>query len=66
VSLNAPVKKLTLYAPEEKIEQLYSGEQDIKDTLKIENIVFKRGSVGDSSLEDYPQISFTLLLDDKS
>lgn len=66
VSLNTPVKKLGLYAPKEMLEHLRLGEQDIKDTLKVESIEFDTGEKGDSKIEEYPEISFRLLIDDKS
>lgn len=66
VSLNAPVDTLCLYAPEESLEKLSLGEQDIKDTLKVNTIIYDSGDEGDSSIEEYPEISFTLILDEKS
>jgi valyl-tRNA synthetase len=66
VSLNAPVDTLRLYAPEESLEKLSLGEQDIKDTLKVNTIVYASGDEGDSSIGEYPEISFTLILDEKS
>ena len=63
VSLNAPVKKVTVYAPEEQIAMLRQGERDIMDTLKIEELGYSVEGGGETSLEEYPDVGFTLSLD---
>jgi len=62
VSLNASMKSVRLYAPDEYAEALRLGSTDIKDTLKIESLEIAAGVGGDVNLEDYPEIGFTVTL----
>jgi len=62
VSLNASMKSVRLYAPDEYAEVLRLGSTDIRDTLKIESLEIVAGSGGDACLEDYPEIGFTVAL----
>ena len=61
VSLNAPVVKLTIYAGENAgdIEQ---GAQDIKDTLKVEELEILNGSGGEAVIEEYEHIGYSMSL----
>ena len=61
VSLNAEIAKVTVYATEEQVKTLNLGEKDIMDTLKIKDLEFTLGE-GESKLEEYPDISFTMTL----
>jgi valyl-tRNA synthetase len=61
VSLNAPVKKLTLYAKENYLD-LHKGIQDIKDTLKVEELEIIETSGGESSIDEYNHIGFSMKL----
>ncbi len=61
VSLNKPVTKLTIYAGE-NADDLKLGEQDIVDTLKVESIEILAGEGGDSKVEAYEYIGFTMEL----
>ena len=61
ISLNAPIKKLTIYAGE-NILDLKQGGQDIKDTLKVEELEILASSGGDSSIEEYGHIGFSMSL----
>jgi len=62
VSLNASMKSVRLYAPDEYAEALRLGSTDIEDTLKIESLEIAAGVGGDVNLEDYPEIGFTVTL----
>ncbi len=62
VSLNASMKSVAIYAPDEYAEALRLGSTDIKDTLKIESLEIAEGEGGDVNLEDYPEIGFTVTL----
>jgi valyl-tRNA synthetase len=62
VSLNASMKSVKLYAPDEYAEALRLGYTDIVDTLKIESLEIAEGEGGDASLEDYPEIGFMVTL----
>ncbi len=62
VSLNASMKSVRLYAPGGDAEALRLGSTDIKDTLKIESLEIVADPGGDLSLEDYPEIGFTVTL----
>jgi valyl-tRNA synthetase len=61
VSLNAPVKKLTIYAGENALD-LEQGTQDIKDTLKVEELEILGSSGGEASVEEYTHIGFSMSL----
>ena len=62
VSLNASMKSVKLYAPDEYAEALRLGSTDIKDTLKIESLEIAVGEGGDARLGDYPEIGYTVAL----
>ena len=62
VSLNASMKSVKLYAPDEYAEALRLGSTDIKDTLKIESLEIAAGEGGDARLGDYPEIGYTVAL----
>jgi len=62
VSLNASMKSVKLYAPDEYAEALRLGSTDIKDTLKIESLEIAVGEGGDAHLGDYPEIGYTVAL----
>ena len=59
VSLNKPVKLLTIYAGEHA-DDLKLGSQDIMDTLKVESLEILSGEGGDAKLENYESIGFTM------
>jgi valyl-tRNA synthetase len=61
VSLNAPVVKLTIYAGE-NAGDLEQGAQDIKDTLKVEELEILDGSGGEAVVEEYEHISYSMSL----
>jgi hypothetical protein len=49
-----------VYAPAEQLGHLKLGQQDILDTLKIEELVLKEGQGGGLKVEGYPDIGFTV------
>jgi valyl-tRNA synthetase len=59
ISLNKPVKKLTIYGDSKTTNDLHLGEVDLKETLKIEEIVYSEG-VGNTNVENREGLSFTL------
>jgi valyl-tRNA synthetase len=59
VSLNKPVKQLTIYAGEHA-DDLKLGSQDIIDTLKVESLEILASEGGDAKLEAYESIGFTM------
>lgn len=62
VPLNKPVKRLMVYAPDEKaLANTRLGERDIRETLKVEEIVFAVGS-GEAEVEGHTGVSLTLTL----
>ena len=61
VSLNKPVKQLTIYAGE-NADDLKLGSQDIMDTLKVESLEILSGEGGDAKVEAYESIGFTMEL----
>jgi valyl-tRNA synthetase len=61
VSLNAPVQKLTIHAGE-NASDLQRGAQDIKDTLKVEELEILNSSGGEVNIEEYSHIGFTMNL----
>jgi valyl-tRNA synthetase len=61
VSLNAPVPKLTIHAPENS-DDLELGAQDIKDTLKVEELEIIAEEGGEAVVENYDSIGFTMIL----
>jgi len=61
VSLNAPVMKLTIYAGENAAD-LEQGAQDIRDTLKVEELEILDGSGGEAKVEEYEHIGFSMSL----
>ncbi|MCW4048482.1 MAG: valine--tRNA ligase [Candidatus Bathyarchaeota archaeon] len=62
VSLNALVKEAKIYADPEQAVFLRMGFQDIKDTLKIEALEIIEGEGGESKLEDYPSVGFSMVI----
>jgi valyl-tRNA synthetase len=60
VSLNAPLRRVEVYAPAEQLGYLKLGRQDILDTLKIGELVLREGQGGGLKVEGYPDIGFTL------
>ncbi len=65
VSLNKPVKKLTIYAGEHA-DDLKRGAQDILDTLKVESLEVLAGEGGEAKVESYESIGFTMELVEES
>ena len=65
VSLNAPIDQLDIHAPNELLDDLRQGEKDIKDTLKVQKIVFQPGRGNKSYLEEYPSVGFSIYLEKK-
>jgi valyl-tRNA synthetase len=61
VSLNKPVKQLTIYAGD-SADDLKLGSQDIMDTLKVESLEILSGEGGDAKVEAYESIGFTMEL----
>ena len=61
VSLNAPVKKLTIYAGDNAAD-LEMGVADIKDTLKVEELEIVAGSGGEASVAEYAHIGYSMVL----
>ncbi len=61
VSLNAPVKKLTIYAGD-KAADLKLGVQDIMDTLKVEDLEILASQGGEATVEEYADIGFSMIL----
>jgi valyl-tRNA synthetase len=60
VSLNAPLRRVEVYAPAEQLGYLKLGRQDILDTLKIGELVLSEGQGGGLKVEGYSDIGFTL------
>ncbi|OGD45045.1 valine--tRNA ligase [Candidatus Bathyarchaeota archaeon RBG_16_57_9] len=60
VSLNAPLKRVEVWAPGEQLGRLRQGRQDIVDTLKVEDLVFTEGDGGAVKVEGYPEVGFTV------
>jgi len=65
VSLNKPVKVLTIYAGEHASD-LKVGAQDIMDTLKVESLEILAGVGGEVKVEAYESISFSMELVEES
>jgi len=61
VSLNKPVAKLSIYAGEDA-EEIKLGAQDIKDTLKVEELLVLGEPGGDLHVTDYPHIGYSLII----
>jgi valyl-tRNA synthetase len=61
VSLNAPVKKLVIFTDENETE-LTLGVQDIKDTLKVDELEIKPEKGGETTIDGLETISFTMIL----
>jgi hypothetical protein len=60
ISLNAPLKRAEVYAPAEQLGHIKLGQQDILDTLKIDELVLVEGQGGGLKVEGYPNIGFTV------
>jgi len=65
VSLNKPVKVLTIYAGEHASD-LKLGAQDIMDTLKVESLEILAGVGGEAKVEAYESIGFSMELIEES
>lgn len=61
LSLNAPIQKLIIYAGETSTH-MRLGAQDIKDTLKVEELEILDSSDGEAHVEEYANIGFSMLL----
>jgi valyl-tRNA synthetase len=59
ISLNKPVKKITIYGDSKTTTDLHLGEVDLKETLKIEQIGYSEG-IGNTKVENREGLSFTL------
>lgn len=60
VSLNAPIKNLTIYYQEEdERKALEKGGRDISETLKVEELSLERGK-GENPIEGEPNLSFDI------
>ncbi|MBT7913736.1 class I tRNA ligase family protein, partial [Candidatus Bathyarchaeota archaeon] len=59
VSLNKPVKQLSIYAGDHAGD-LKLGTQDIMDTLKVESLEILGSEGGDAKVEAYDFIGFTM------
>jgi valyl-tRNA synthetase len=62
ISLNKPVKKLTIYANKNTSKDIQQCEKDLRETLKIEEIDYSEG-IGEKRVEGRDNISFTLKID---
>ncbi|MBN1683634.1 class I tRNA ligase family protein, partial [Candidatus Bathyarchaeota archaeon] len=60
LSLNKPMKKLTIFTDERTSEDVQKCEKDIKETLKINEIEYTEGT-GERTVEGRSNISFTLI-----
>ena len=65
VSLNKPVKMLTIYAGEHA-DDLKLGARDIMDTLKVESLEILAGVGGEAKVEAYESIGFSMELVEES
>ena len=65
VSLNKPVRLLTVYAGE-LADDLKMGTQDIMDTLKVESLEILSDYGGETKVEAYESIGFTMELEEES
>jgi len=65
VSLNKPVKVLTIYAGEHASD-LKLGAQDIMDTLKVVSLEILAGVGGEAKVEAYESIGFSMELIEES
>jgi valyl-tRNA synthetase len=62
IPLNKPVKRLVVYAVDEKVlADVRLGDRDIRETLKIQEITYCIGS-GGTEVEGHAGISLTLTL----
>jgi valyl-tRNA synthetase len=61
VSLNAPVKKLIVYAGD-AADAIEAGAEDIIDTLKVEELEILDGSGGEAVVEEYNNIGYSMAL----
>jgi len=61
VSLNAPVKKLIIYAGD-ATDAIEAGAKDIIDTLKVEELEIQDSSGGEAIVEEYNNIGYSMVL----
>jgi valyl-tRNA synthetase len=61
VPLNKPAKRLVVYADEKALTDARLGDNDVKETLKIEEIAYELGS-GEADVEGHTGVSLTLTL----
>ena len=65
VSLNTPIVDLKIYAAtEEASEAITLGLDDISTTIKAEEIDVIEDSGGDYEVEDYPEVRFSLVIEE--
>ncbi|MBM3291869.1 valine--tRNA ligase [Candidatus Bathyarchaeota archaeon] len=62
ISLNKPVKKVTIYSDQQTAKDIKQCERDLKETLKIEEIYYNEGT-GEKKVEGREDISFTLQIE---
>jgi valyl-tRNA synthetase len=61
VPLNKPAKRLTVHTDEKTLADVRLGDRDIRETLKIEEIIYEGGS-GEAEVEGHAGVSLTLTL----
>ena len=57
IPLNFAVKKVTLYAPKH-YDILNANFEDVKNTIRIEQLEIKAEGKGEHAVEEYPEITF--------
>jgi valyl-tRNA synthetase len=62
ISLNTPIKVLTIQAKDEEKRALEEGTKDIAETLKVEELEFTRKTC-EHTVEEYPEMGFTINLE---
>ncbi|MFH2111100.1 MAG: valine--tRNA ligase [Candidatus Bathyarchaeota archaeon] len=60
ISLNAPLRRVEVYAAAEQMGHIKLGRQDILDTLKIEELVLVEGQGGGLKVEGCTEVGFTV------